>query len=184
VGGANPVLAPALADAAHALLCLANSSLSRVGVLCAVAAGPAVAPQLQQLAAGVASGPVALAQQQLAEAGALLLGPTGTTGPEATQSVELRAALAATAALQAVQRAVAVEGLAAVVALRLQEVWARQWALGCGGGWLGGHDGMDAVAVCCGHTCVLHASRRQRCPPVAPPPPAPRRLSPPRRATR
>jgi hypothetical protein len=121
VGGANPILAPALADAAHSLLCLANSSLSRVGVI-AAAACPTAAPQLMALADAVAGGPLASAQQQLADAGSLLLGTTGTTGPAATQSVELRTALAAAAALTAVQRAVAVEGLAAVVALRLQEV--------------------------------------------------------------
>ena len=47
-----------------------------------------------------------------------LLSPAG--GDEG--SLELRAALAAEASLQALQRAAAVEGLAAVVSLRLQEV--------------------------------------------------------------
>lgn len=104
-------------DAAHTLLRLAHSCLARTQAI-ATAACPAAAPQLQQLAAAAAAGPVAAAQQQLAAVGMQLLSPAG--GDEG--SLELRAALAAEASLQALQRAAAVEGLAAVVSLRLQEV--------------------------------------------------------------
>lgn len=46
----------------------------------------------------------------------------GGSSGSSRQSLELRAALAAESALRALQRAAAVEGLAAVVSLRLQEV--------------------------------------------------------------
>jgi hypothetical protein len=120
----SPTLAPALLDAARALLGLAHSCIARSQTLSSL--NPAVEPQLQQLAAAALSGPLAAAQQQLAAVGSELLSPSGVQwglGGEAQQrGLGLRAALAAAAALDAVQQAAAVEGLAAVVVLRLAEV--------------------------------------------------------------
>lgn len=126
ISAASPTLAPSLLDAAHALLGLAHSCLYRAQVI-AAAACSAAAPQLQQLAAAAAAGPLAAAQQQLAAVGTQLLSPAGVqwgagSDGSSAQGLELRAALAAEAALQALQRAASVEGLAAVVSLRLQEV--------------------------------------------------------------
>lgn len=114
----SPTLAPALLDLAHSLLTLAHSTLSRVQVL-AAAAAVAVQPQLQQLAAAAADGPLAAAQQQITAVGSELL---STADVVQQQGLALRTALAAAAALTALQRAAAVEGLAAVATLRLAEV--------------------------------------------------------------
>jgi hypothetical protein len=120
----SPTLAPALLDAARALLGLSHSCIARSQTLSSLK--PAVEPQLQQLAAAAVSGPLAAAQQQLSAVGADLLSPAGVQwglGAEAQQrGLGLRAALAAAAALDALQQAAAVEGLAAVVVLRLTEV--------------------------------------------------------------
>jgi LAS superfamily LD-carboxypeptidase LdcB len=120
----SPTLAPALLDAARALLGLAHSCIARSQTLSSL--NPAVEPQLQQLAAAAAAGPLAAAQQQLSAVGSDLLSPAGVQwglGGEAQQrGLGLRAALAAAAALDALQQAAAVEGLAAVVVLRLAEV--------------------------------------------------------------
>jgi hypothetical protein len=131
VPAASPLLAPSLLDAAQALLGLAHSCLFRAQTI-AAAACPAAAPQLQQLAAAAAAGPLAAAKQQLAAVGSQLMGPAGVqqwgsgdAGQNPGQGLELKAALAAEAALQALQRAASVEGLAAVVSLRLQEVSGR-----------------------------------------------------------
>jgi hypothetical protein len=121
VSAASPTLAPALLDAAHGLLGLAHSCLFRAGVI-AAAACPAAAAQLQDLSAAAAAGPLSDAQQQLGAVGEQLLGPAGIQWGSTPRGLELKAALAAEAALQALQRAASVEGLAAVVSLRLQEV--------------------------------------------------------------
>jgi hypothetical protein len=135
ISAPSPTLAPALLDAAHTLLGLAHSCLYRSQVIATAAcpaaatAAAAAAAQLQQLAAAAATGPLAAAQQQLAAVGAQLLSPAGLqrglggeAGAAKPQGLELRAALAAEAAVVALQRAAAVEGVAAVVALRLHEV--------------------------------------------------------------
>jgi hypothetical protein len=121
LSAASPTLAPALMDAAHALLGLAHSCLFRAGVIAAVAC-PVAAAQLQDFSATAAAGPLADAQQQLGAVGEQLLSPAGVQWGSAPRGLELKAALAAEAALQALQRAASVEGLAAVVSLRLQEV--------------------------------------------------------------
>uniref|UniRef100_A0A383VD50 Histidine--tRNA ligase, cytoplasmic n=1 Tax=Tetradesmus obliquus TaxID=3088 RepID=A0A383VD50_TETOB len=119
----SPTLAPALSDAARALLGVAHSCVARSQTLSSL--NPAVEPQLQQLAAAALSGPLAAAQQQLAAVGSELLSPARVQwglGAEAQQrGLGLQAALAAAAALDALQQAAAVEGLAAVVVLRLAE---------------------------------------------------------------
>ncbi|KAF8060498.1 histidine--tRNA ligase [Scenedesmus sp. PABB004] len=115
----SPTLAPALVDAARALLALAHSCVSRVHVL--AGACPSAAAALQQQAAAVADGMLAAAQQQLAAVGGELLGPAGVQWRAGGPGPELRAALAAAAALDALQTAAALEGLAAVAVLRLAE---------------------------------------------------------------
>eukprot|EP00878_Enallax_costatus_P014599 GHUV01015273.1.p1 GENE.GHUV01015273.1~~GHUV01015273.1.p1 ORF type:complete len:810 (+),score=288.70 GHUV01015273.1:998-3427(+) len=112
----SPALAPALLDLAHALQTLAHSTLSRTQVLAAAVA--AVEPQIQQLAAAAVNGPLAAAQQQIAAVGNDLL---ATADVVQQQGLALRSALAAAAALKALQWAAAVEGLAAIVVLRLAE---------------------------------------------------------------